>query len=296
MTVEGWVYLKSFDGSCVSLVGKNYLNSYWIGICGGGTPVVPQLRSYVRGVGSVMTGGRLYVSRWNHVAVTWDGTTRRHYVNGDLFLDLPDPGVLTPNTDELRIGSDVSWEFTPAVEIDELRFWNVARTTGELRASMNVRIGSAQPGLVSVWNMDGIGIDAVGANSGVRVGDVRSTGYAPTQGCASFDIVHCFGDRFKVSVEWRLADGTTGDGMAVPGATEDSGLFYFFSPTNWELLVKALDGCPVNGKRWLFSAATTNVGYTLVVFDTKAIEVKRYVNPLNQNAPAVNDTAAFACP
>lgn len=296
MTIESWVYLDSFNNSCVSLIGKNYTNNYWIGICPSGSPSVPTLRSYLRGTASQMTGGRLYAGQWNHVAVTWDGTTRRHYVNGDLKLESPDAGTLTPNNSELRIGSDVNWEFTPSVGLNEVRLWSVARTTAQLRATINTPIATAQPGLVSVWGPVYGGADALGANNGTIVGDVRSTGYSPANGCTSYDTVHCFGNRFQVRVEWRLADGTYGDGITVPEATADSGLFYFFSPTNWELLVKALDGCGINGRRWVFSAATTNVGYTLIVFDTKTAEVKRYINPLGVNAPAVNDTSAFGCP
>jgi len=47
-----------------------------------------------------------------------------------------------------------------------------------------------------------------------------------------------------VSVQFRNPnDGTTGAGQAVPGS-DASGTFWFFSPTNTELVVKALDGRP----------------------------------------------------
>lgn len=77
----------------------------------------------------------------------------------------------------------------------------------------------------------------------------------------------------------------------------DSGLFWFFSASNWELLVKVLDGCSLNGHFWVFSAATTNVEYTLRVTDTRTGEVKVYLNPLGVAADAITDTGAFAtCP
>ena len=79
--------------------------------------------------------------------------------------------------------------------------------------------------------------------------------------------------------------------------TADSGLFWFFSDNNWEMLVKVLDGCAINGHYWVFSAATTNVGYTLRVIDTDNGAVQEYVNPLGVAADAVTDTGAFAtCP
>jgi hypothetical protein len=59
-----------------------------------------------------------------------------------------------------------------------------------------------------------------------------------------------------------------------------------------------LDACKHPSERfWVFSAATTNVEYTITVTDTDAQQVNTYVNPLGLSAPAVTDTAAFAtCP
>jgi hypothetical protein len=102
------------------------------------------------------------------------------------------------------------------------------------------------------------------------------------------------GGRFLLTVEWTTPDGSgSGTGQVVPFGTSDSGLFWFFDGQNWELLVKVLDGCPVNARFWVFSAATTNVGYTLRVHD-RATGVERvYVNPPGVLAKAVTDTNAF---
>ena len=106
-------------------------------------------------------------------------------------------------------------------------------------------------------------------------------------------------ERFDVSVTWRDFDGNTGVGTVVPSCTSDSGLFWFFDPNNWELLVKVLDGCGVNGHYWVFAAATTTVEYTLRVTDWDAphSNTKIYRNPLGTAAVAIADTDAFAtCP
>jgi PKD repeat protein len=105
--------------------------------------------------------------------------------------------------------------------------------------------------------------------------------------------------RFRVKVDWRIPDGTTGAGQAVPiPSAPDSGLFYFFSPVNIELLVKQLNACadPFN-HYWTFYAATTNVEFALVVTDTQNGQTKGYFNPLNHSAAPVQDIHAFAtCP
>lgn len=106
----------------------------------------------------------------------------------------------------------------------------------------------------------------------------------------------CLADgRFRVEVAWDDGRGNTGIGQPTEFHSESSGLFSFFHPDNWELLAKVLDGCGVNGHHWVFSAAATNVGYTLRVRDvTTGLEWERG-NPPGRPAPAIFDTAAFPC-
>lgn len=102
--------------------------------------------------------------------------------------------------------------------------------------------------------------------------------------------------RFRVEVAWD-ANGTSGAGKVVPGAAADSGLFWFFGPDNWELMVKVLDACSVNGHYWVFAAATTDVHYVLTVTDAATGTVARYENPAGRPAAATTDTSAFStCP
>lgn len=118
--------------------------------------------------------------------------------------------------------------------------------------------------------------------------------------CANDDQSLCLlDDRFEVTVRWQDFEGGTGPGTAVApseilASSDDSGLFYFFEPNNWEVLVKVIDGCSLNQHFWIFGAATTNAGYELTVRDTLTGHVVRYTNPLGQRSPAITDTAAFS--
>ena len=90
--------------------------------------------------------------------------------------------------------------------------------------------------------------------------------------------------------------GQTGSGQTVP-LTDDSGLFYFFSYDNIEILAKVLDGCSINGFYWFFAAATTNVEYTLTVVDTQNGTTRTWTNPLGVSSRAITATDAFqTCP
>jgi hypothetical protein len=86
----------------------------------------------------------------------------------------------------------------------------------------------------------------------------------------------------------------------VGAATANSGLFFFPPPAgadDWQVLIKVLNGCPINGNWWVFYAATTNVEFTITVTDTQSGRVKTYYNPPNTAAAVTQDTGAFAtCP
>jgi len=104
------------------------------------------------------------------------------------------------------------------------------------------------------------------------------------------------GNRFQVDVDWK-SSLNAGAGTVVD-AGHEGGLFDFFDPASFELLVRVLDGCQTStNSYWVFFQAATNVEYELTVTDTETKQVVRWVNPLGTPSPAVVDTSAFAtCP
>jgi penicillin amidase len=117
--------------------------------------------------------------------------------------------------------------------------------------------------------------------------------------CVPDDVTLCLlGGRFRARVAWTTPQGDQGEGHPVPGVgTPKSGLFSFFAPDNWELLVKLLDGCTVNDRYWVFVAGTTNVGWALTIEDTVAGRTWTGSNPVGERSAAIADAAAFdTCP
>ncbi len=107
----------------------------------------------------------------------------------------------------------------------------------------------------------------------------------------------CLGGRFRVRAVWKAADGKAGAASVLPVPSRDSGILWFVSPDNLELLVKVLDGCADNGRHWIFTGPATNVQYLLTVTDTRTGQVRVYFNPQGVTPQAVTDTLAFAgCP
>lgn len=164
ITLEGRVKLTEASNTCDTFIGKDYQTAYWVGVCDG------VLRSYLRGTGSTRDGGTIAVGAWTHFAVTSDGTTRRHYLDGVVVGEFDEDGPLTSNSTAVRIGSDIYWDFTPPALLDEIRLWNRALTGTEIQNWMDQQITESLPGLVAVWPLDYDGRDALGTFDGHLVG------------------------------------------------------------------------------------------------------------------------------
>ncbi|MDE2976750.1 MAG: PKD domain-containing protein [Acidobacteriota bacterium] len=116
----------------------------------------------------------------------------------------------------------------------------------------------------------------------------------PDGSCVADDATRCLLDsRYRVTVDWWREDGEQALARVVREGTNDSALFAFFDPGNWEVLVKVLDGCSTNGHVWVYGASTTDLGYAIQVTDTVTGAVKEYRNETGRAAGAIADVTAF---
>ena len=102
--------------------------------------------------------------------------------------------------------------------------------------------------------------------------------------------------RFRVTATFATSAGQSGNGMAVP-ETSDTGMFWFFSANNIEMILKVVNGCALNSRYWVFAGGLTNVAVTMTVTDTANGTFKTYTNPQGVAFQPIQDTDAFAtCP
>lgn len=98
--------------------------------------------------------------------------------------------------------------------------------------------------------------------------------------------------RFKVEVVWRTLLPSDGQGQAV-AMSNDTGYFWFFDPGNVEMVIKVLDGRPVNGSFWVFAGGLTNVEVDVYVTDMVTGSVWHRQNPMGTMFEPMQDVNAF---
>ena len=179
----------------------------------------------------------------------------------------------------------------------------------EIRSAMYRSLLGSEPGLIGYWPFDEGTGQLARDSTGLSVAGSLGNNTNPESSDPAWVIsdapidVGCIGDettlclnqnRFRVEITWMDFQGNTGRGRVVPRAADDSGLFWFFAPDNWEMLVKVLDGCSLNDRYWVFAAATTDVEFNLLITDTNTGESATYFNALANAPQSITDTSALA--
>ncbi len=104
----------------------------------------------------------------------------------------------------------------------------------------------------------------------------------------------CLGHgRYRVRAEWWIGESATGNAHAM-SLRADTGAFWFFTPDNPELVVKVLDGCPVNQQHWIYAAGLTDVEARVTVTDTVTGEVWSRTSPFGEPFAPIQDIEALA--
>lgn len=185
-------------------------------------------------------------------------------------------------------GEDVTFTDASAGTVAR-RSWDFDVTGGRSPSGATVRYAWSSPGFYEVsLSVAGAGVESTAS----RVFLVEAAEPAGT--CESGPYTLCLREsRYQVRATWTHPDGEVLAGGVVHAGTNDSGLLYFPSGENWEVLVKVLDGCSYNGRDWVFLASATNLEYEVTVTDTTNGETWKYGNEAGASSPAATDTSAF---
>jgi Leucine-rich repeat (LRR) protein len=215
-----------------------------------------------------------------------------------------DPGIDLTRLADARSGGFLLWRVEVGSHALPL---TVSTSGGAGNADLFLRFGAAPTGELFDASSTGSGNQETIAlalpHAGTYYVGLRAT--APYSGatlqvagggggCAASATALCLnGGRFKVEAAWRTADGRSGSGHPL-ALTGDTGTFWFFDAANLEMVVKALNGCGVNGSFWIFAGGLTNVQVDLTVTDTATGTTRTYRNPQGAAFQPIQDTRAFS--
>jgi PKD repeat protein len=139
MTLEAWVNPATESGSWRDVVYKGNDNYYLVASSGQGG--VPAGRV---GVSRVYGTSLLPTNTWTHLAVTYDKTTLRLYINGVQASSVAYAGDIATSANPLQIGGDSIYGQYFQGLIDEVRVYNRALSRSEIQADMNKAVAPAE--------------------------------------------------------------------------------------------------------------------------------------------------------
>jgi glucose/arabinose dehydrogenase/PKD repeat protein len=124
---------------------------------------------------------QLPVNAWSHLAMTWDGTTQRLYVNGTQVASRAVGGTLPASAGALRFGGNGVWGEWFAGRLDEIRVYNRALTQAELQADAATPVscgGAPPPAPALSVSKSSLSFTATqgGANPAAQTAEVTNTG------------------------------------------------------------------------------------------------------------------------
>ncbi|PYR56190.1 MAG: hypothetical protein DMF91_22500, partial [Acidobacteria bacterium] len=160
--------------------GSNVDANYFLGIDGTTQVLAADFEDTATGGNHPVLGvTKIWPGVWYHVAATYDGTTWKLYVNGNLDKTLV-AGAFTPRFDSIQ-HAGLGAAFTSAGvatgafqgQMDEPRIWNVARSQADIQANMNAPL-TAGTGLIGRFGLDE-GAGTIATNSIIYTPAVNGT-------------------------------------------------------------------------------------------------------------------------
>jgi hypothetical protein len=132
---------------------------------------------------------------WYHAAATYDGSTWRLYLNGELEAELfVGQPTRSDSIQHAGLGTTLNSSGTPSGffdgTLDEARIWNVARSADDIRSAINTQ-NPSDAALVARWGLDeGTGMTVNDSAGTAQNGTITGTNFSWVTG-APFDIAPC---------------------------------------------------------------------------------------------------------
>ena len=190
-TVEFWAYIKTTDwlgeknevyvygspGTTNTAFGLDFGSNTVTGMANNHATLNPYTNGNFTEDSTADLGITSAAAQWVHIAMTWDGSALKTYVNGEPKLSKSNAGAMLATT-----SSAVTMGCNPPINncfngyFDELRVWNVDRSATDLKANFDKSLKGNETGLVGYWKFDEAPGAASAADSVATAGHTAHAG------------------------------------------------------------------------------------------------------------------------
>jgi len=157
--IEGWVRVKCLENRTMCSKQSNVEASYATLTVGGGPAANGKIHYQSNNSASVISNTILATGQWYHVAIVFNGSQAKIYINGVLDntvvgnFSLPNDTTVTATTIGAWLGDGGGQYFNG--DIEEFRVWNVERTASEIANARNCELLPSQTtGLVTYYKFN----------------------------------------------------------------------------------------------------------------------------------------------
>jgi hypothetical protein len=145
MTQEAWIYPTLTQSSWSTILHRE-TDAYYLHASSPAGPMQPAGGAICNGTESyVAAPGSIPLNTWTYLAMTYDGTIMRLYINGTQVSTKMVSGGVQDNSKPLRIGGNVPYGQYFKGLIDEVRVYKRTLSASEVRADMNTPVVDAAP-------------------------------------------------------------------------------------------------------------------------------------------------------
>ena len=136
MTLEAWVRPTALGGMWRTVLFKEQASHMTYALYANTATDRPTGQAYAGGQRDARGPSALPVGAWTHLAVTYDGSTVRLFVNGTEAADQAADGPMTVSTGPLKIGGNAVWPEWFSGLIDDVRVYNRPLSTAEIQGDL----------------------------------------------------------------------------------------------------------------------------------------------------------------
>lgn len=262
-TYEAWINLDQIDPGIRTLFAKpEPSNAYGVVIDVPADPTNSRIIFHHRNLRDPATNifnltteynwSTVTANTWYHIAVTYDNAQTKIYLDGVEVANQVNNETLIVDNNPLLLGFSASSGHPWDGMMDEVRFWNVARTLTEIQEDMDNELSGLEPELMLYYNFD----DGIPDADNTTLGLI--TDLSGNNNNASFV------DFALTGSEGNFVDGS-GNGVTVPKSTVSLGGSMIIPDT---LKVQVDPGNAAIGKIFLDNAGLSDINWSSALSDT----------------------------